>query len=118
MSNKDERYRWIQHKLVKYRYLTLGKHEKGVVIRFLGKVTGYSRQQLTRLIRQYRERGRLVRQQRTTNGFRRRYQAADVVLLARLDERHDTLNGATTKKLCERAFEVYGNQAYSSFLCR
>jgi len=114
MSSKDERYQWIQRKLVKHRYLTLSKHDRGVVIRFLGKVTGYSRQQLTRLIKQYRDKGRLVRQQKTENGFKRRYQPADVMLLAGLDERHGTLNGATTKKLCERAFDVYGDQAYET----
>ena len=71
MSSKAERYRWIQHTLVRFRYVELNKAEKGVLMRYLSKVSGYSRQQLTRLIRQYRNRGAIKRSQRTGNGFRR-----------------------------------------------
>ncbi len=72
-SDKDKRYRWLQRELVRFDYLSLNKPDKGIVIRYLLKVTGYSRQQLTRLIAQYRKTGRLSRQQRTTAGFKRRY---------------------------------------------
>jgi len=56
ISDKDDCYRWIQGELVKFRYQRRGKREKGVVIRYLMKISGYSRQQLTRLIAQYRKR--------------------------------------------------------------
>ncbi len=95
ISGKDERYQWIQRKLIKFQHLTLGKRDRGAVIRFLGKVTGYSRQQLTRLIKQYRDKGELVRKQKTVNGFKKRYSPEDINLLAKLDERHGTLNGVT-----------------------
>lgn len=52
-SSKDECYRGIQRTLVKFRYPTLNKRSKGVVVRFLIKITGYSRQQITRLVKQY-----------------------------------------------------------------
>ena len=112
LSDKDERYRWLQHSLMKFRYKTLNKHDKGVLIRYLMKVSGYSRPQLTRLLRQYRETGRVVRRQRTTNGFSRRFTAADIRLLAAMDERHNTPNGFTMKKLCERAWQVFGQDEY------
>ena len=32
-GNKDERYRWIQKTLVQFRYTTLGKRDKGAVIK-------------------------------------------------------------------------------------
>lgn len=41
------------------RLLSLSKKDKGILIRYLCKVTGYSRQQMTRLIKQYRKKGRL-----------------------------------------------------------
>jgi hypothetical protein len=72
-SNKDSRYQWVQRTLVKFHYLSLSKQDKGVLIRYLMKVSGYSRQQITRLVKQYRDTGRLVRQQRTANGFSRRF---------------------------------------------
>jgi hypothetical protein len=48
-SSKDECYLSIQRTLVKFRYPSLNKRSKGVVVRFLVKITGYSRQQITRL---------------------------------------------------------------------
>ena len=43
-----------------------------MVMRYLMKISGYSRQQLTRLIAQYRKTGRLQRRQRTVSGFQRK----------------------------------------------
>ena len=73
ISDKDACYRWIEGELVKFRYLKLSRQGKGVVIRYLMKISGYSRQQLTRLIAQYRKTGKLKRQQRTVAGFARKY---------------------------------------------
>jgi len=114
LSDKDAGYRWIQGELVKFRYLTLSRQDKGVVIRYLVKVSGYSRQQLTRLIRQYRQSGVLKRRQRTVAGFARRYNAQDIGLLAAMDERHDTPCGPAVKKLCERASTVFGQTEYTA----
>ena len=111
-KDKDLRYQWVQRTLVKFHYLSLSRPDKGVLIRYLMRLSGYSRQQLTRLIKQYRDTGRLVRQQSTVNGFARRFTAADIRLLAAMDERHNTPNGLTMKKLCERACTVYGQAEY------
>jgi transposase len=113
-NDKDACYRWIQQALVKFRYLTLNRQGKGVVIRYLIKVSGYSRQQLTRLIAQYRKTGRLQRRQRAVSGFKRKYTEKDVRLLAAMDERHDTPCGHAIKKLCERAYGVYGETEYKT----
>ena len=60
-SSKDECYRGIQRTLVKFRYAALNKRSKGVVVRFLIKITGYSRQQITSLVKQYRDTGKIER---------------------------------------------------------
>ena len=78
------------------------------------KISGYSRQQLTRLIAQYRQTGRLQRRQRTVSGFKLKYTAKDIRLLAQMDERHDTPCGHAIKKLCERAAGVYGETDYAN----
>lgn len=70
ISDKDDCYRWIQRELVKFRYLTLSRQGKGLVNGYLMKISGYSRQQLTRLIAQYRKTGRVRRRQRTVAGFK------------------------------------------------
>lgn len=112
IESKDDRYRWIQHTLVKFRYLKLSKTNKGLITRYIRKMTGYSLAQVKRLIKQYRKHGRLKRKHRTTKGFQLKYTREDKLLLAALDERHNTLSGPATKKLCERAYQVFGENEY------
>ena len=112
LSTKDERYQWIQASLIKFEYLTLSKPHKGLVRHYLEKMSGYSRQQLTRLIQQYRQTGRVRRRQRTGQGFARRYTEEDIRLLAAMDARHDTPSGPAIKKLCERACQLFGEAEY------
>lgn len=112
LSGKDVCYRWIQGELVKFQYLRRSRQDKGVVIRYLMKVSGYSRQQITRLIQQYSKTGTLRRRQRTVAGFAQRYTLEDIRLLAAMDERHDTPCGPAVKKLCERACGVFGETGY------
>jgi transposase InsO family protein len=111
-GSQEEGYRSIRCALVKFNYLALDKRSKGVVVRFLVKVTGYSRQQLTRLIGQYRNTGGIVRQRRRHRGFERQYRDEDIRLLAALDERHNTPSGPAAKKLCERASTVFKQREY------
>jgi len=114
LSDKAARYHWIQGELVRFRYLSLSKLNKGVVIRYLMKVSDYSRQQTTRLIRQYQQTGRLSHRQRTVSGFKTKYTKKDILLLAEMDERHETPCGQAVKKLCERAHEVFGDADYAT----
>jgi len=111
-SNKDERYQFVEKILKQFGYFRLKRHDKGVVIQFLEKISGYSRQQLTRMIHRYKREGRLIRYQKTANGFEQQYTADDIQLLAELDRRHDTPNGFMVKKLCERAFDNFEDLAY------
>ena len=67
---------------------------------------------MTRLIKQYRDNGQLVHRQRTVNGFARRFTDGDIQLLAQMDERHNTPNGLTMKKLCEQAYELFDDAEY------
>ena len=114
-GNKTARYRFIQSVLKQFHYRALTKRQKGIVIRFLLQVTAYSRQQLTRLIHQYLRSG--VIQQRAPHkpaGFKQKYTATDITLLAKMDERYDTPSGAVIKKLCERAFSIFDETEYEN----
>ncbi|MCP4406288.1 MAG: transposase family protein, partial [Gammaproteobacteria bacterium] len=112
IEDKAARYRWIQQTLVRFRYRELSKSDKGLLIRYLRKLSGYSRQQITRLLTQYRKTGRVRRRTRTVRGFATRYPRADIRLLSALDELHGTLSGPATKKLCERAYRVFRQSEY------
>ena len=112
VQGKEQRYAWTEHTLRRFHYHELARAERGLVLRFIQRVSGLSRAQVTRLVRQYRHNGRVRRHQRTVRPFTRRYTQADIRLLAALDELHGTLSGPATKKLCERAFEVFGDARY------
>ena len=111
-SSKQERYEFIQRVLSKTLYLSLKRSDKGIVKAFLMKVTGYSRAQLTRLLSAYAKRGRITFTPCTSNGFSSKYTSQDIALLAQMDKRYDCLSGGTTKKLCERAFTVFGDAKF------
>ncbi len=112
-GKKVERYTFIQATLKQFHYRAITKRQKGVVIRFLLQITGYSRQQLTRLINQYLQKG-VVQLQKVHKpaGFKQKYSATDIALLAEMDERYDTPSGAVIKKLCERAYCLFNEDDY------
>ena len=111
-ESKHERYKFVEHVLVKHSYPQLSKHGKGVIRRFIIKVSGYSRQQVTRLIKQYINHGKISFSHCTANGFQCHYTKDDARLLARTDEIHFVRNGAAIKKICERAYQIYGQTEY------
>lgn len=114
IPDREQAYAFIADTLKGLRYSRLKKPDKGLVRRYLVKVTGFSRQQLTRLIAQYGARGRLEdhRHQPPARPFTKRYTPADILALAELDSLHGTLSGPATKKLCERALRVFGDIRY------
>lgn len=100
--------------LRRFGYGSLKRAEKAVVLRYLERTTGYSRQQMTRLVTQYRETGRLKKSWRApAHGFVRRFTEADVALLAETDSLHNTLSGPATVHLMQRALERYGDTRYT-----
>ncbi len=112
LGSKTERYDFIRKTLVKFDYMRLPKKDKGVVIRYLIKMTGYSRQQLTRLIQKYTKTGKINWAPCRTNGFEKKYSHQDIALLAKTDELHNTPCGHAVKKICERAFSVFSDDEY------
>jgi IS30 family transposase len=79
---------------------------------YLGKMTGLSRAQVTRLIGRYLENGIVEAQSCRRNRFGIQYQAGDVELLALVDEAHETLSGPATQKILYREFHDYGDVRY------
>jgi len=108
------RYGLIKTVLKRFKYPRQSKAHRGLIRRYLQRVTGYSRPQLTRLIAQYRCSGRLLRRYRATpTSYTRKFTAADIVLLAELDSLHGTLSGPATRVLLGRAFHLFGQTRYA-----
>ena len=115
-GDKSQRYALIQKILVKFDYLSCNKTDKGVISRFLIKLTGYSRQQLVRLVSQYRKTGYVRHCPARGNGFHQKYSQRDIRLLADIDELHGTPCGHAVKKLIERAYHVYAEEQYQNLV--
>jgi len=114
LGDKHERYQFIQKTLIKFRYFTLSKPDKGVLNRYIRKVTGYSRQQPTRLIKQYKDVGKIKWRPCRSNGFSTTYDKKDIKLLVEMDTRHESICGHAIKKLCERAYKKFEQKEYQT----
>jgi hypothetical protein len=57
----EERYDFIARTVCRFGYRRLRRAEKAVVLRFLERVSGYSRQQLSRLVKRGGGRGPLTK---------------------------------------------------------
>jgi transposase InsO family protein len=111
-ENRQQVYGWVERVLVQQEFAQQGKAARGLVRRYVEKMTGMSRAQVTRLIARYTATGQV----RPTIYRRRRfpglYTRADVELLASVDEAHETLSGPATRRILEREVELYGKQEY------
>src|SRR5882672_61648 len=71
-------YGLIEGGLKAHQDRRLRKGQKGIVKRFLGKVTALSRAQLARLIQRWMDTRRIERKPARRSSFRRHYTAADI----------------------------------------
>jgi hypothetical protein len=110
---KEDRNPFIERVLKRFGYAPHGRVDRGILLRYIERMTGLSRQQVTRLVGQYRKDGKLSKQPcKPKQGFAYCYTATDVALLAETDVLHSTLSGPATKKLMERAYQVFGDPRY------
>jgi len=109
LEDRHAAYGWMADTLKLFHYGCCNRADKGALRQYLLKVTGLSRAQVARCITQFTD-GGAIRDRRRAPAvpFVRRYTAEDIRLLAQMDALHGTLSGTTTRKLCERAFKVYG----------
>jgi transposase InsO family protein len=110
---REEVYTWVERTLVRHQYSGLVRADKGVVRQYLERMTGLSRAQVTRLIAVQRNTGQVKAAAYQRTKFATRYTAADVRLLAYVDQAHGNLSGPATKRILEREYVDYGQVAYS-----
>ena len=108
-QNRKEIYAWVNQTLRQQRYEGLKRSERGIVRRYMEKMTGLSQAQTTRLIAIYvggeEVKPALYRRRR----FTRRYTGEDIALLAGADQAHETLSG---RKLFQRALRTFHDTRY------
>jgi transposase InsO family protein len=111
-NNREELYGWVTRTLVEQEYGGQKREGKGLLRSYVGKMTGLSRAQVTRLIGRYLESGVVKERRYRRNRFAIQYEPADVELLAAVDEAHETLSGPATQKILYREFYEYGDPRY------
>ena len=109
----DPRYAHIAEVPRRFQYAGLKRPEKGLVLRYLERTTGYSRQQLTRWVARFQALRQIKKRSRSPKvGFARIHTEADVALLAETDALHGARSGPATGILMRRAVEVHGDARY------
>ena len=114
-QTKTVRCRWIERILIRFSYSKLSKKQRGSAIRLLMKVSGYSRQQVTR----------------STSATEPMVGSVAVVSAAfdlpdaigsralrcwwKPDRLHDVPNGLAVKRIFERAWTEYGDGRFVHF---
>jgi hypothetical protein len=89
------------------------RRDGGLVRRYIEKMTGLSRSQVTRLIACYTASGRVQVTVYRRRRFTQLYTRADIELLASVDEAHERLSGPATRRILERELEVYKRPEYA-----
>lgn len=112
-EDDEGRYAWIAQVLQRFGYRQLGRSDRGAVLAYLQRLSGYSRAQLTRLVSRWASGKPLTKNYRAPeHAFARRYTAADVALLAEVDRAMGTLSGPATACVLRRQRDVFGDARF------
>ena len=111
LNSKREKYNWIREILVRFDFRNLKKKERGVVRKYIKKISGYSDSQMTRLIKRYFK-GKLIWRTYNKNIFPTKYTPEDIALLVKTDNAHSCLNGWATKKILTREYKEFKKEDY------
>jgi hypothetical protein len=109
-TGRESVYGFIERVLKGQHYRRLSKGQKGIVRRFLAKVTALSRAQMTRLMQRWIEVRRIERKPVRRPNFPRHYIAADIATLAEVDAAYEDLSGPAVRRLRRRGWEVFGDE--------
>jgi transposase InsO family protein len=112
-EDRQQRYSWVEGVLVGQQYAQQGKVARGLLRRYIVKMTGLSRAQVTRLIARYTASGRVQMTVYRRRRFSQLYTRADIELLASVDEAHETLSGPATRRILEREHLLYKRPEYA-----
>lgn len=112
-EDNEGRYAWIESVLKRFAYRHLSRADRGAVLAYVQRLSGYSRAQVTRLVSRVTTGKPLVKQYRAPeHAFARRYTAADIALLAEVDRAMGTLSGPATARVMQRQRDVFGDARF------
>lgn len=111
-ADKQERNRWIENVLAKFRYFSCKKKEKTTIKKYIARMTGLSKTQVKKLISRKRKFGRISPYEIHRHKFQRKYLAQDIALLVKTDNLHERMSGPAIKEILEREYKTFGKKEY------
>ena len=108
VADETGRYAWIEQVLKRFDYRCRKRADRGVVLTYLQRISGYSRAQVTRLVSRWVAGKKLVKQYRAPeHAFAKRYTGTDVALLVEVDQAMNTMSGPATACVLRRQRDVH-----------
>ena len=112
IEGREAVYSLVAQVLKKQGFEKLSLEQRGTVRRFLQKVTGRSRAQITRLIHQWMQTRTITAKRPARRRFPSRYTDPDRRLLAEVDQAHQDLSGPAVRRILRREYEVFRRQEF------
>jgi len=109
----SDKYQFIDKTVDRFKYFSLRKKEKRIVVNYIKKITGYKKAQLYRLIGRAIK-GKLKRKAYHRVNPNRIYTGHDIKLLEKTDEAHLRLSEKATQEVLRREFAVFGKGEYQT----
>ncbi len=109
---REEVYGFVNQTLRQQRYQELKRSGRGLIRRYLAKMTGLSRAQITRLVTMYQQGEEVKPKPYRRHRFRQQYTGEDIELLATVDAAHETLSGPATQKILYREYHDFRQGGY------
>lgn len=97
--SKKEKYVWVENTLNRFGYFKLRKKDKGIVKKYIMRMTGFSDAQLGRLIKKKKEISKVFLSSSRRYTFTTIYDTSDIIRLVETNNNHGRLSGPTTKRI-------------------
>ncbi len=114
VASKEEKYQWIDHTLMKFKYFKQRKKNKRVIKEYIIQVTGLSNGRTKKLISRKKKTGRVWLGSTRRNRFSKKYTPEDVAMLITTDNLHERLSGPATRVILEREYDVFNKIEYEN----
>jgi predicted DNA-binding transcriptional regulator AlpA len=111
-SNKGQTYEWIGRTLGKFKYFSESKKSRGIIKNYIVVMTGYSDDQIDKLIKRKKKFGRVFLMERTQYTFPKKYETGDVALLADTTSTLNHPNGKAVKQMMKDMYHLYGDNRF------
>lgn len=110
--NKRETYEWIGRTLGRFRYFSESKKNRGIIKNYIVVMTGYSDDQIDKLIGRKKKFGRVFLMERTQHTFPKKYGVSDVALLADTASALNHPNGKAVKQMLHDMYHLYKDNRF------